>query len=233
MLFLYRAKLVILSQPKTGTTALQRALGHRASIAVNSPPEMKHVSYRGFMKYHAPVIEAQCGLKRDDYLVVATMRAPRDWLGSWYRYRTRRALQDSDNPRSVNYTGGLTFDQFVSDVCKPDSEQPVYAQVKTPSWIALASHNCIGVDRLYPYEDMTELYELIHSRTGKPVEPARLNVSPEMPLSLSPDIDALLRRSFAFELDLHASLRRDGQVEHRFCQPGPPHRSDGDLSPGV
>lgn len=232
MIFLYRARLLILSQPKTGTTALEDALGRRASIAVNGPPELKHVSYRGLMKFVAPWIEAHSNLKRSEYDVVAVMRDPIDWLGSWYRYRTREELRKPDNPRSVNYTGHVTFDKFVQDVCRLDSEQPAYAQIKTPSWVSLSAHGRIGVDRLYPYEDMSGLYELIASRTGKPIEAKRLNISPQLDLELSPSTGELLRRHFAFEFDLHATLKKDGAVDPRFrLENGA--EGDDDTSPGV
>ena len=44
MLFLNRARLVILSQPKTGTTALDNVLTPRSSISISKPPELKHLS---------------------------------------------------------------------------------------------------------------------------------------------------------------------------------------------
>src|SRR6478735_6787005 len=113
MIFLHKARLVILSQPKTGTTALEAVLSPRASISVSKPPELKHMSYRGFMTFVAPLIEATTGLDRSDYEVVSVMREPVDWLGSWYRYRTRDELKKPDNPRSVNFTGHLSFDDFV------------------------------------------------------------------------------------------------------------------------
>src|SRR6478735_1410055 len=97
MIFLYRAKLVILSQPKTGTTALDSALASRASLAVSGPPEMKHSGYRKFMRFVAPWIQAQTGLARKDYEIVSVMREPVDWLGSWYRYRTRERLVKKQN----------------------------------------------------------------------------------------------------------------------------------------
>lgn len=232
MIFLYRARLVILSQPKTGTTALERALAQRAAMALNGPPEMKHISYRGFMKTVAPMLESQAGMKRGDYFVVATMREPIDWLGSWYRYRTREKLTKSDNPRSTNYTGSISFDEFVREVCASGDDKPAYARVKTPSWVSLAHTDCVGVDRLFPYEDSKGLLDLIRERSGRPVEPEQRNVSPRMEISLTPETTALVREKFAFDFDLHASLQRDGMVEDRFRA----WHDDGteeDYSPGV
>lgn len=216
MIFLNRARLVILSQPKTGTTALESALAQRASISISKPPELKHMSYRGFMQYIAPFIEAQSGFARSDYEVVAVMREPVDWLGSWYRYRTRDELRNPDNPRSINFTGGMTFDQFVEDVCRPGDRQPAHAQIKTPSWVALADPGAIGVDRLFPYETLSGLYDLIAKRSGKPVDTRMANVSPEMKLSLSSTSEERLRRHFSFEFELHANLSVDGTLPDRF-----------------
>ena len=42
MLIFSKARLVVLSVPKTGTTAIEQALAGHASIAVLDPPELKH-----------------------------------------------------------------------------------------------------------------------------------------------------------------------------------------------
>ncbi|MBX9456071.1 MAG: hypothetical protein KL863_08660 [Rhizobium sp.] len=232
MIFLHKARLVILSQPKTGTTALEAVLSPRASISVSKPPELKHMSYRGFMKFVAPLIEAQTGLDRSDYEVVAVMREPVDWLGSWYRYRTRDELKKPGNPRAVNFTGNISFDDFVRDVCQPDGQQPQHARIKTPSWVALGGNGRIGVDRLFPYEALENFFDYIVERTGKPIETKAANVSPKMDLVLAPDVLEQLRLRFAFEFALHESLRADGAVDARF-QPTSAKIAEDDLSPAV
>lgn len=220
MIFLYRAKLVILSQPKTGTTALDAALGSRASIAVNSPPELKHSGYRKFMKFVAPWIQAQTGMRRRQYEVVSVMREPIDWLGSWYRYRTREGLSQSRGDKAGNYTGNISFEQFVRDVAKPKGEQPSYARMNSPCGVALNGEGSLGVDRLFPYEDMSGLYQLIEERTGRPLEITKMNVSPEMPLELSDEAKGLIKDKFAFAFDVHGSLTRDGKLDPRFRRGG-------------
>lgn len=232
MIFLHKARLVILSQPKTGTTALESALAPRASISVSKPPELKHVSYRGFLKFVAPWIEAQTGLERRDYEVVSVMREPLDWLGSWYRYRTRDELKKPGNPRAINFTGNMSFDDFVRDVCRPDGEKPPHARIKTPSWVALAGPGSIGVDRLFPYEALDSFYDYITDRTGKAIDAKTANVSPKMELTLAPETRDLLKRHFAFEFELHGALRRNGELEARF-RIGADSGSEPDLSPGV
>jgi hypothetical protein len=224
MIFLYRAKLVILSQPKTGTTALDNALASRASLAVSGPPEMKHAGYRKFMKFVAPWIEAQTGLARKDYEIVSVMREPIDWLGSWYRYRTRERLSKKKNGRAGNYTGHVSFDQFAMDVAKPKGQQPAYARLGSPCGVALDGKDNIGIDRIFPYEDLSGLYELIEERTERPVETAQMNVSPEMDLTLSDEARAKIHEKYAFAFKLHASLKRDGTIDPTYRHPA----GDGD-----
>lgn len=227
MIFLYHARLLILSQPKTGTTALDHALAHRASMVVGNPPQLKHVTYRKFMKMLAPFIKMQTGLERADYEIVSVMREPVDWLGSWYRYRTREQLKGG-NKNKQNYTGDVSFEEFVLEVLKPKGERAPYANVGSPCGVALANDGRIGVDRIYPYEDLSGLYGLINERTGIPVETRQLNTSPTMELELTDETRARLRDQWRFVFDLHASLTPDGNLDPRFI-PGDKSTEDADA----
>jgi len=233
VIFLHKARLVVLSQPKTGTTALGTALARQASLMVSRPPELKHMSYRGFMHFMAPLIEAQTGLRRSDYEVAAVMREPLDWLGSWYRYRTRNRLKKPDNARSANFTGNISFDDFALDVCRPDEERPQYARIKTPSWVALGSKEAIGVDRLFPYEAFGSFLHYVAERTGKALTPDMANVSPEMELSPALETRERISQHFAFDVALHTALSSDGTVPPEFRAGGHYSWTDDDLSPGV
>jgi hypothetical protein len=217
MIYLHHARLVILSQPKTGTTALDNALASRASIAVSNPPHLKHIPYQRFMTFVAPWIEAQTGVTRSEYEVVSVMREPVDWLGSWYRYRTRDALKDANSKKQrKNYTGDVSFEDFVLEVLKPRRERQVFAKVGSPCGVALDADGSIGCDRIYPYEDLSGLYGLIETRMKKPVELAQLNVSPPGDLALSDETRARLKAEWAFAFDLHSSLTLDGGLDARF-----------------
>ena len=216
MIFLHHAKLVILSQPKTGTTALDDALSERAAITLSSPPELKHLSYRKFLKFIAPLLSAQMGLGRQDYEVISVMREPLDWLGSWYRYRTRDGLKNKVGRGSPKYSGNITFDQFVREVCKPRRERASYARVGMPYMVAADGKESIGADRLFSYENLQSLYDLIEERSGRPVKTGKYNVSPSMALTLSDEAQALVKEKYAFSFELYRSLNRDGSIDARF-----------------
>lgn len=217
MIYLHNARLVILSQPKTGTTALDNALASRAAIVASNPPQLKHIQYYRFMEFVAPWIKAQTGIDRSEYEVVSVMREPVDWLGSWYRYRTRDALKEGNSKKQRrNYTGDVTFEEFALEVLKRRSERQAFAKVGSPCGVALMKDGGIGCDRIYPYEDLSGLYELIEQRMKKPVELAKLNVSPPGDLALSDETRERLKAEWAFAFDLHSSLVRDGSLDARF-----------------
>lgn len=218
MIFLHHARLVILSQPKTGTTALDNALVSRSSIAVSNPPQLKHIQYHKFMTFVAPWIEAQAGLARRDYEVVSVMREPVDWLGSWYRYRSRDALRDAGGKKKKGaYTGNVSFEEFVQEVLKPKRERRNFAHLGSPCGVALTAEGAIGCDRIFPYEDLSGLYEMIETRTKKPLEIAKLNISPQGDMTLSDETRAALKQAWSFAFDLHSSLTREGALDPRFA----------------
>ena len=110
MLVFSKQKLVFLSVPKTGTTAFQAALGPLASIVITDPPELKHAPVFRYNRFFRPALEKFVGEGLD---VMAVMREPISWLGSWYRYRQRPFLDGH-----ANSTAGVSFDDFVLSYMK-------------------------------------------------------------------------------------------------------------------
>lgn len=233
MIFLHRARLVILSQPKTGTTSLVSALSHRASIAINNPPQLQHMHYSDFMTFVAPWIQERTGLARKHYEVVSVMREPLDWLGSWFRYRTRDALRDGKPGKQRHYSGNVEFDTFVRQVLKPKNKRKAYAHVGKPYSVAIDAEGAIGCDRVFPYEDLSVLYEIIEERTRQPLVLERMNVSPKADLMISDETREALEESWQVAFDLHRSLTKDGDIASRFRQPIQTSRVDADSAPAI
>ena len=86
MLVFWKEKLVLLSVPKTGTTAIEAALAHKASMIVSDPPELKHAPVYRYDRFFRPMFEKACKAEMETF---AIMREPVSWLGSWYKYRQR------------------------------------------------------------------------------------------------------------------------------------------------
>lgn len=195
MLVFLKERLVFLSVPKTGTTAFQTALRSRADLVVSNPPELKHSTIHRYDRFFRPIFTK---LFDTDPEVMAVVRDPIDWLGSWYRYRTRPALRGQ--PTS---THGISFDDFVRAYLKGD--RPVFANVGSQTKFLTPRRNGVEVEHLFKYEHQNKIVEFLQNRLGTRFELPRENVSPAMPLALAPEVEDLYRRKCAEEFSLHAS----------------------------
>jgi len=195
MLVFSKAKLVFLSVPKTGTTAYEKALGPQASITVLDPPELKHAPIYRYNRFMRPMLEkfVDPGIE-----TMAVVREPISWMSSWYRYRHRPFLQDT--PTS---TQGISFDDFVLAYMK--GKKPDFANVGSQAKFLEPQPNGTALTHLFRYENQPRLIEFLESRLEIKLELARENVSPEMDLHLSPDVEARFRNKCSEEFDLWES----------------------------
>ncbi|WP_278921700.1 MULTISPECIES: gamma-glutamyl kinase [Pseudophaeobacter] len=196
MLVFYDARLVLLSVPKTGTSAYQEALQTRADLAITNPPELKHAPLYRYNRWIRPMFARVCNAELD---VAAVMREPVSWLGSWYRFRQRPFLDGK-----TTSTRGLSFDDFVRDYCK--GQQPEHANVGSQAKFLEAQKNGCRVTHLFRYEDQPRLQQFLQDRLGVELTLQQRNVSPEMDLTLSPEINALYRRKKPDEFALYDSI---------------------------
>lgn len=196
MMVFGKARLVFLSVPKTGTTAWEKALGPSADIVVNNPPELKHAPVFRYNRFFRPMLEK---FVAEDLDIIAVIREPVSWLGSWYRYRRRPFMEGR-----ANNTFDVDFDGFVEAYCQGD--QPGFANVGSQAKFVEPAGNGTAVTRLFRYEDQAGLKAFLEERLDQPIALTRENVSPEMPLALSPDVEAKLRRKCAAEFALYDSI---------------------------
>ena len=198
MLVFMKEKLVILAVPKTGTTALSEALSTQADIVVNNPPELKHAPVFRYNRFFRPMFEKACGV--EDLDIMAVMREPVDWLGSWYRYRRRDFMKDKPNA-----THDISFDDFVLEYCKEDRRG--FANVGSQAKFLEPRPNGTQVTHLFRYEDQGAIKAFLEERLNVSLDLPQSNVSPKMDLHLSPDVLKTLREQRAEEFDLYNSLQ--------------------------
>lgn len=196
MLVFWKQRIVLLAVPKTGTTALEQALLPHASAAILDPPGQKHVSAQGYRNRLSNFFE-QRGKRPME--LVAVMREPVDWLGSWYRYRSRPQLDGKPNS-----TAGLSFDTFVEAWLRDD--KPAYAEVGSQANFLTDDQGKLAVDRLYRYDRIENLVRFMEDRLGTSLDISRANVSPKGPVELSDAMRNRLMREAAAEFALWDSL---------------------------
>ncbi len=195
MLVFWDQRLVFLATPKTGSTAIAAALEPLAAVSVQRPPVLKHTTVHRFRRFVGPYLEAA---SKADWTVVALMREPRDWLGSWYRFRAR-----DDQTDSSRSTREMSFDGFVQGWCR--DPRPDYADVGSQAKF-LRPRQGRGADRLFRYEDFDSFVDFLEDRLGCEIVLPRLNVSPPGATELSPETEALMQVAAAEDFALYASL---------------------------
>ena len=198
MLILWKENLVIFAVPKTGTTAIEQALAPHAAISFLRPPAAKHMTHQRFNRFMRPWLKKE---GKEDIRTVALMREPISWLGSWYRYRQRPEVAGS-----ANSTAGLDFDAFVRAYLG-ENPRPAYARLGSQARQLSKSRTEVGIDHLFRFEEMGRFVEFIEARVGVRLELPRINVSPAMPLTLSPALEKRLRQQHALDFDLYARIK--------------------------
>ncbi|UOA27368.1 gamma-glutamyl kinase [Pseudosulfitobacter sp. DSM 107133] len=196
MLVFFKERLAFLSVPKTGTTAYESALRVRADMSISEPPMLKHAPVYRYNRFVRPMFLKVCDTELE---LMAVMRHPVSWLGSWWRYRQRPFMAGKPNA-----THGISFDDFVLAYMK--GNKPGFADVGSQFKFLEAQPNGVGVTHLFRYEDQPRLQAFLCARLDVSLNLARENVSPEMPLNLSPEVEKRFRRKFSDEFDLYNSI---------------------------
>ncbi len=196
MLVFWEQRLAILATPKTGSTAIETALDSLATMSIQRPPVLKHTPVQRFHRFIGPYLEVTSG---HPFTVVALMREPRDWLGSWYRYRQRDDITDP-----AKSTRAMSFDDFVNGWC--DDPQPEFAAVGSQARF-LQPKGEKGLDHLFRYEEIGTFVHFLEERLGCEIILPRLNVSPPAPMDLSPETESRLRKAAARDYALYETLR--------------------------
>ena len=195
MLVFWDQRLAFLATPKTGSTAIEAALESLSALVVQRPPVLKHTSVQRFHRFLGPYLEVVSG---QSFTVAALMREPRDWLGSWYRYRQR---DDVTDPRKS--TANVSFDEFVRAYCT--EEPPEFAAVGSQARF-LKPRKDRGVDHLFRYEDISSFVTFLEDRLGCEITLPRLNVSPSASLELTPATIARLADFAAADFEMYQKI---------------------------
>ncbi|MDQ3602868.1 MAG: hypothetical protein M3385_03290 [Actinomycetota bacterium] len=190
---------VFLAATKSGSTSIETAFTKHSQIVLHSPPSFKHTTYAGFQRFLQPYL-ASGGFPRESYEVVCTVREPIDWLSSWWRYRSRGSLADPADPRHHNYTGDISFEQFVRAYME-GSER--FAKVGRLSRFVRPRPGEAEVDLIFRYDRLDLLIDFLCEKVGEEVEVGSENTSPQRSFSLSEKCELELRQFFAPEYRIY------------------------------
>ncbi|WP_171234243.1 sulfotransferase family 2 domain-containing protein [Ruegeria sp. HKCCA6837] len=193
MLVFYEERLAFLAVPKTGSTAYHSALRDRADFVVTHPPELKHAPVRRFDRFFQNIFLKMYDTEME---IMAVVREPIDWLGSWYRFRNRDDL--IGHPHS---THDVSFDAFVQAYMQ--DKRPEFADVGSQSQFFRTRSNGRGATHIFKYENQTRILEFLQTRLNMEIDLPLENVSPAGDLNLSKDTENRFRNRFAAEFAIH------------------------------
>ncbi|MEM9124561.1 MAG: sulfotransferase family 2 domain-containing protein [Pseudomonadota bacterium] len=193
MLVFYKERLAFLAVPKTGSTAYHTALCDRADLVVTGPPELKHAPVRRFDRFFQTMYRKMYDTEME---IMAVVREPVDWLGSWYRFRSR-----SDRIGHAHSTRDLSFDAFVRAYMQ--NPRPEFADVGSQSEFFRTRNNGVGAHHVFKYEHQDKVLEFLQNRLNVDIRLKRENVSPDGDLTLSPDTQRLFRAAHAADFAVH------------------------------
>lgn len=196
MLVFSKARLVFLSVPKTGTTAYEAALRDKADLVLSGPPALKHASLHRYQRFIMPMYTT---VLQSDMDVIAVIREPVSWLGSWYRYRTRAQLDGH-----ANSTAHISFTEFVEACCAP--KPPAFAQIGSQARFLQPARDKRGIDHLFSYEQPETLHRFLSDRLGGVPEIPTLNVSPDGDLALDSRVTNQMRKTYSGDFALYDSF---------------------------
>tara|TARA_R110002096_G_C14509395_1_gene715995 strand:+ start:323 stop:916 length:594 start_codon:yes stop_codon:yes gene_type:complete len=196
VLVFFKERLAFLSVPKTGTTAYETALAPRADMVISEPPMLKHAPVYRYNRFIRPMFLKVCDAELE---LMAVMREPISWLGSWYRYRRRPFMQGKPNA-----TFDVSFDEFVLAYMK--GKKPGFADVGSQLNFMASQPNGTGITHYFKYENQDRLKSFLEDRLDVKLDLKSENVSPRMDLHLSQDVEQRLRRKFEQEFELYDSI---------------------------
>ena len=197
MLVSFRHRLVIFAMPKCASSALESALAGQMDLVLRGHPGMKHTNFRKYDRHLRRYLES---FGSEPYETFCLFREPEDWLGSWWRYRSR-----ADIPDKTKSSAGLSFDAFASAHIK---EAPGAADFGRQSRFVATKDGDVGIDHLFRYERADLWLEFLRDRLGQDIDLGRENASPKRTDApdLSDSTRAALRQHLARDYEIYDGL---------------------------
>ncbi|WP_415182645.1 hypothetical protein [Phaeovulum sp.] len=196
MLIFWEQRLVFLATPKAGSTAIEAALESLASVAIQRPEALKHVSAANYQHHLAPLLAASAG---GGFTTVALMREPVEWLRSWFRFRQRDDIDDPEHSMR-----GRSFENFAADYMQ--MPPPPHASIGSQSAYLCDSDGTALVDRIFRYEEMDTFVTFLEDALDCAITLPRVNVPPAVDVELSEAMRTRLRTHMSPDCRLYDTL---------------------------
>jgi hypothetical protein len=175
MLISIKYNFVFLCNTKCASNSIESMLEPHSDIIFSGLPVLRHTNYRQYSQHIRPYLIENAGV--DNIETICLVREPLSWLSSWYRFRSRHDLRNKKHPSHQNSTSGIQFSEFIKAYML--SDPPSYANVGSQYDFVKDSMNAVGVDKIFPYENIGGFVRYMGSKVGKKLKLNNMNVSPK------------------------------------------------------
>lgn len=200
-----------LCMPKCASTSIETAIGPLCDISFTGHPRLKHINARAYAEVVRPLLRHL--FPGRDIETFCLVRNPFEWIESWYRYRSRKALRNPSHRDHRNYTGEVTYEQFIEAYIAP-GKRPPYAMIRRQQDFVSLENGRVGIDRFFPMERMDRVAAFLSERTGRKIGIRKLNVSPlkRRPPVLGAALRMALRDYLSSDLELYETALQRGEA---------------------
>jgi len=194
-----------LCMPKCASTSIESVLKKYSELSVSGDPRLKHINAKKYKEYIVPIYQDIIPDAKIE--VFCMMREPMDWLNSWYRYRARKELANPRHPQHKNYTGNMSYEDFL--LAYLESDRPPYARVGSQYNFITLPNGDIGVDKIFNIDSIDKVEKYISQKVGEKIKIPQKNVSGKIskkvniPNELEKKIKDLLKNDY----DLYESIK--------------------------
>jgi hypothetical protein len=183
-----------LCAPKCASSSIESVIAPYCNVNFSGPGGLKHITARDYRdtiyRYH------RRALSQRPIEAFSIFREPVEWLFSWYRYRQRDDIKQPDHPFHRNYTGNMSFEDFVDGYLR-EEQRPTFANVGDQARFHTLKGGQIGVERIYGMHRLDQVAAYLSERLGVVIELPVKNKAPEMAMTLSASKATALKQTLA------------------------------------
>ena len=194
MLIGIEKRFIFVSNTKSASTSVEKALSPFSEVILGGTPKEKHISIRDFLANADQFVGGYLNdFDPDEFFKFGIMRDPLEWIGSWYRYRISNKVAD---PLPKN----MSFEEFWErrdwNVVKRDGSPFLQCDKFCDN------QGKPMVDVIIPFNDLPNFFGKICNELGIDSPLGKLNISNRKELEVPQDILEELMQHYAKDYEL-------------------------------
>ena len=201
-----------LCTPKCASTSVEAAIENFCNIRFSGHKKLKHLNARVYTEKILPL--HQHLLPSVNIESFCLIREPVERMKSWYRYRSRKQLKNPNHPNHKNYTGNMSYEEFITSWLATD-KRPRAVKLQTQYDFVRLRDGGIGVDHIMSMDRIDLLTDFLLEKTGEKINMPRKNISrrKNIELTLDKELEEKLNQHLRNDFALYELVKKHGRFE--------------------